>query len=274
MLPAHTSTPQSSSGSRQPEGGERAAIPPRNIPPLPRRQFMARARELPPHMDLAATSASHTEARDTRIQAPQAGVRSGNAGPPEQSQREPGHESARTSLAPASASALLLSDLHQPSRKAAASVAISRPHEDLPPPTKRRRLSPPPASSQTLLQTSASSDTDSASHYVITGDHGNPSSNRTEDALYSANGAPKSRTASTQAASPQAPAIKRERSTSPVINAEEPRLVTEGCVRIAPLPLKCTAGRAGYQDARQDLTRREAQKLRDLGLKPTRVFIR
>ncbi|RPD64026.1 hypothetical protein L226DRAFT_521908 [Lentinus tigrinus ALCF2SS1-7] len=67
--------------------------------------------------------------------------------------------------------------------------------------------------------------------------------------------------------------VKRERSPSPVLNAGA-RLVTQGCVRVAPLPSSCWKTHSGYQAARQQLAKAEMDKLRKLGLQPLRVFTR
>ncbi|RDX50820.1 hypothetical protein OH76DRAFT_1481896 [Lentinus brumalis] len=66
--------------------------------------------------------------------------------------------------------------------------------------------------------------------------------------------------------------VKRERSTSPALAGA--RLVTQGCVRIGPLPPNCRKTHVGYQPARQELAKTEMDKLRKLGLQPTRVFTR
>ena len=68
-------------------------------------------------------------------------------------------------------------------------------------------------------------------------------------------------------------AVKRERSPSPTLNAA-PYLITDGCIRIAPLPLECRKTNTGFQAARQRLAASEMKKLRALGLQPTRVFTR
>ena len=68
-------------------------------------------------------------------------------------------------------------------------------------------------------------------------------------------------------------AVKRERSPSPVLN-HGPRLVTEGVVRIAPLPPDCMSTRAGYKHARSRLAATEVMKLKDLGLHPQRALFR
>ena len=68
------------------------------------------------------------------------------------------------------------------------------------------------------------------------------------------------------------PKIKRERSLSPVLG--NARLVTEGSLRIAPLPPECRKTLPGYQAARQQLSNREVQRLKALKLKPVRVFTR
>ena len=65
--------------------------------------------------------------------------------------------------------------------------------------------------------------------------------------------------------------VKRERSPSPSLT---PRLVTEGCVRIAPLPPECRNKRPNFQAARQQLAAAEMKKLRVLGLEIVRVFTR
>ena len=65
--------------------------------------------------------------------------------------------------------------------------------------------------------------------------------------------------------------VKRERSPSPSL---APRLVTEGCVRIAPLPPECRNRQPNFQGARQQLAAAEMKKLRALGLQITRVFTR
>ncbi|KAI0326976.1 hypothetical protein GY45DRAFT_1373524 [Cubamyces sp. BRFM 1775] len=235
---------------------------------------MARARELPPHLDSTVTFTAQTEAKEAQLNAPQVGARGVNVVQPSQAHRESGQERARKSLASASASALLLSDLQRPATTPSTSGTSIRPNADLPPPAKRRRLTPPPGSSQTLSQTNASFSTSSTTPDVAVSDYDGLSNGHRGDAPFVANGASKSRTASTHAASPQAPVIKRERSSSPVIDADVPHLITEGCVRVAPLPPACKAGRAGYQNARREWTAGEAKKLRELGLKPTRVFIR
>ncbi|KAI0675965.1 hypothetical protein C8Q78DRAFT_1103915 [Trametes maxima] len=86
--------------------------------------------------------------------------------------------------------------------------------------------------------------------------------------------------AETQSAPPQPQSpetslpVKRERSPSPVLANTGPRLVTDGCVRFAPLPPECRAGRSGYKDARQNWVAREVKKLRAQGLQPTRTFVR
>lgn len=64
--------------------------------------------------------------------------------------------------------------------------------------------------------------------------------------------------------------VKRERSPSPPLA----RLVTQGCVRVAPLPPNCRKTHSGYQAARQELAKAEMDKIRKLGLHPTRVFTR
>ena len=67
--------------------------------------------------------------------------------------------------------------------------------------------------------------------------------------------------------------VKRERSPSPALESIT-RLVREGCVRVAPLPLNCRKTQQGYQAARQQLAKAEMEKLRKLGLQPLRVFTR
>ncbi|KAH9893261.1 hypothetical protein C8Q73DRAFT_791134 [Cubamyces lactineus] len=198
------------------------------------------------------------------------GARGTNTGLPPQTQRESAQERARTSLA--SASALLLSDLQRPPTTAPSAGASIRPDDEVPRPAKRRRLTPIAGSSQTLFEASAS--TNPTPLPAAVNDHDSLPSEHRDYAPSLADSGAKSRTASTHAAPPQAPAIKRECSASPALDADVPHLVTEGCVRIAPLPPECKAGRAGYQNARREWTTREAKKLRELGLKPTRVFIR
>ncbi|KAI0642371.1 hypothetical protein C8Q79DRAFT_1013653 [Trametes meyenii] len=69
-------------------------------------------------------------------------------------------------------------------------------------------------------------------------------------------------------------AVKRERSPSPALVDTGPRLITDGCVRFAPLPPECRNGRPGYKAARQNWIAREVQKLHARGLRPTRTFVR
>ncbi|KAI0718088.1 hypothetical protein C8T65DRAFT_737603 [Cerioporus squamosus] len=66
--------------------------------------------------------------------------------------------------------------------------------------------------------------------------------------------------------------VKRERSPSPALDGT--RLITQGCVRIAPLPPNCRKPHSGYLAARQELAKAEMDKLRKLKLQPTRVFTR
>ncbi|KAM5544209.1 hypothetical protein V8D89_001869 [Ganoderma adspersum] len=65
--------------------------------------------------------------------------------------------------------------------------------------------------------------------------------------------------------------VKRERSPSPPL---APRLITEGCVRIAPLPPECRNRQPNFQAARQQLAAAEMKKLRALGLQIVRIFTR
>ncbi|KAI0741251.1 hypothetical protein C8Q80DRAFT_1193345 [Daedaleopsis nitida] len=67
--------------------------------------------------------------------------------------------------------------------------------------------------------------------------------------------------------------VKRERSPSPLLDTL-PHPVTEGCIRIAPLPAQCHKSRPNFKVARQKLSMVEVKKLRELGLQPTRVFTR
>ncbi|KAI0793804.1 hypothetical protein C8Q74DRAFT_532950 [Fomes fomentarius] len=67
--------------------------------------------------------------------------------------------------------------------------------------------------------------------------------------------------------------VKRERSPSPLLDIV-PYLVTEGCVRIAPLPADCQKSSSNHKAARQRLAANEMKKLRALGLKTARVFTR
>ncbi len=67
--------------------------------------------------------------------------------------------------------------------------------------------------------------------------------------------------------------VKRERSPSPLPDIV-PYLVTEGCVRIAPLPADCQKSSSNHKAARQRLAANEMKKLRALGLKTARVFTR
>ena len=70
--------------------------------------------------------------------------------------------------------------------------------------------------------------------------------------------------------------VKRERSPTPPLDdaPSAPRLVTEGCVRIAPLPPECGSRQPDFRGARQRLVNAEVLKLRERGLFPTRVFTR
>ncbi|KAI1793442.1 hypothetical protein LXA43DRAFT_215952 [Ganoderma leucocontextum] len=68
--------------------------------------------------------------------------------------------------------------------------------------------------------------------------------------------------------------VKRERSPSPSLALAPPRLVTEGCVRIAPLPPECRNRQPNFQTARLQLAATEMKKLRALGLQIVRVFTR
>ncbi|KAH9849883.1 hypothetical protein C2E23DRAFT_342536 [Lenzites betulinus] len=158
----------------------------------------------------------------------------------------------------ASASDLLLSDIHRPG------LAITaQPSRNNMPPRKRRRLSPivpVPVSAPTSLfpplPPAVAPSVPTAPTSVTT------------HLLRLFDPPPESQPPA------QAPAVKPERSPSPVLHDVIPLAVTEGCVRIAPLPPECKNTRPGYRAARKAWTAREARKLRERGVRPTRIFVR
>ncbi|PIL25215.1 hypothetical protein GSI_13104 [Ganoderma sinense ZZ0214-1] len=83
--------------------------------------------------------------------------------------------------------------------------------------------------------------------------------------------APSTASSSTSSPAPPSMQVKLERSPSPSL---APRLVTEGCVRIAPLPPECRNRQPDFQAARQRLAAAEMKKLNALGLQIIRVFTR
>ncbi|KAI0358302.1 hypothetical protein OH77DRAFT_1421624 [Trametes cingulata] len=245
----------------------------RTIPPLPKTQPLpSKTRDLPPHMGAARIRStpsvasrmpsprSHSPASDrpSSLPTPKNSCMSSYDTASGSSTQVPLKAGDPSRASSASASDLLLSDLTQ-GIPAGTRAALSR--RDAPP-LKRRRISPPGPSSNSLsapppgpeplLATATSRDaarTMSPRSPVI-----------------------QPRPTEMAAASP---IVKRERSPSPMIDdASAPRLVTEGCVRIAPLPPECRTTRPGYKAARQAWTGREVKKLRELGLQPTRVFVR
>ncbi|KAI0369797.1 hypothetical protein BV20DRAFT_336892 [Pilatotrama ljubarskyi] len=248
-----------------------ATVSSRTLPPLPRSQFHPFSRrEAPPHMGGAGSSSIATTApwmhdpathfmpgEPSSVDASRGihitGTTSHVAAPA-------GYIQAPTELngiaqAPASALASLLPDRAQ-SWPSSTSTMTSRSN---PPPLKRRKLSPINATS-TLSSPRPEMPplptlTNTASTSII------PEPQRT------VNPQPTEITSAS-------PTVKRERSPSPTIDDASARLVAEGCVRVAPLPPECKATRPGYKAARQAWTAKEVKKLRDLGLQPTRVFVR
>ncbi|KAI0831957.1 hypothetical protein BC628DRAFT_571167 [Trametes gibbosa] len=157
----------------------------------------------------------------------------------------------------ASASDLLLSDLARASDAATTADPL---HSNIPPPRKRRRMSPPVSDTPTRPALPLPRAVPPPVSIV-------PMSTVTH--LLRPFDPP-------QEAQPAASkiAIKRERSPSPAIGNVAPHLITEGCVRIAPLPPECKNTQPGYQAARKAWTAREAKKVRNRGVQPTRVFVR
>ncbi|KAL7280580.1 hypothetical protein ACG7TL_005514 [Trametes sanguinea] len=161
-----------------------------------------------------------------------------------------------------SASDLLLSDLHLPTASVSPGTHV---RGDKPPPPKRRKVSPRPVA------------------------HSHPSlqaqSNLAHTDIVDAPSSPIAVSTHLRTSPPPVladmpflpPPVKRERSPTPSLSessTQVPRLILEGCVRIAPTPLECKSVRPGYQAARQRWTASEVKKLRERGLRPTRVLIR
>lgn len=68
--------------------------------------------------------------------------------------------------------------------------------------------------------------------------------------------------------------VKKERSISPELSSTEPRLITAGSKRYAPLPPECMKSQPNYKAARSAWARKEQDALRRLGLTVVRAFVR
>ncbi|KAI0630742.1 hypothetical protein C8Q77DRAFT_1134959 [Trametes polyzona] len=275
-LPGTTSADAGVSlGDRSRRSPQRSAPPSASVQPLSRRQPPSIKRDVPPHLSLSQSSG--TSAESPHHGAPAALWRSAIPSPEPADSKygdalitgqtnlanppHPPNSTKATSQTLASASDLLLSDLGKPSSFNMSTV-MRRNNE--PPPRKRRRVSPPPESSSPSTSVSLPS-------------HASTRSMASHDAQSSAPAMVPSLESSRPSGPETTAAVKRERSPTPAIDDDTntaPRLVTEGCVRITPLPPECRSARPGYQAARKAWTAREAKKLRDLGVQPTRIFVR
>ena len=68
--------------------------------------------------------------------------------------------------------------------------------------------------------------------------------------------------------------VKKERSVSPGLSSTEPRLITAGTKRYAPLPPECRKSQPNYKAARSAWAKKVQEELKRLGLKVVRTFIR
>lgn len=67
--------------------------------------------------------------------------------------------------------------------------------------------------------------------------------------------------------------IKKERSPSPQPD-NFPRLITSGSKHYYPVPQSCKKGERGYVEARKEWAKQEVLKLKRIGIKHEKVFVR